>query len=516
MSAPADVALHSDDQIRYDRQLWWLVYVVMVGGGLMIAAFARSRITEPFLGLSLAVLVVLVMSWTYRPRATLYITVFLTAISDIATVSWFPFVKNLSSRESISYVADALTISPLDITLIVGFAVTTVTHYARTGRLVDPSPLTLPILVVTMFVVLGFARGVVLSGGDLRVAVLEARPLFYLLLVFSIAVNVCRSPAHLRTALWWVLAGVFVQTLLSIAYYGQLDQGQKDALESLNEHGSTLGHNLIIVTALGLVLLPARAGLARAALLVALVPTVFVVLIAERRAGIASLSIGIVMLLIVLFWRHRRRFWFVAPAVIILTVGYLGVFWNNQGTVGFPAQAVKSVIVPGAATEADQNSDLYRQIEAFDVNFTIKSDPLLGIGFGRPFYRPVPLPDIAVFELNPYVPHNSVLWFWLKTGFFGFAAMFYLFARIIVLGARRLRTMNDGVDVVVTQSALLYAVMFLVYTYVDVSWDARNMVFLGLAAAICAQALPARSPAGPPPREAVDVSDPTTAATAST
>ena len=71
-------------------------------------------------------------------------------------------------------------------------------------------------------------------------------------------------------------------------------------------------------------------------------------------------------------------------------------------------------------------------------------------------------------------------------------AMFYLFGKTIMLGADRLRRLPDGADVVATLSATLFVVMYVVYTFVDVSWDARNMVFLGVACAICAHPVPSR------------------------
>ena len=41
--------------------------------------------------------------------------------------------------------------------------------------------------------------------------------------------------------------------------------------------------------------------------------------------------------------------------------------------------------------------------------------------------------------------------------------------------------MKRGLDA----GATAYILMFAVYSYVDMSWDARNTVFLGLALAIC-------------------------------
>jgi hypothetical protein len=38
----------------------------------------------------------------------------------------------------------------------------------------------------------------------------------------------------------------------------------------------------------------------------------------------------------------------------------------------------------------------------------------------------------------------------------------------------------------VTLCGTAFVVMYLVYSYVDMSWDPRNTVFLGLAFAICA------------------------------
>jgi len=480
--------------IRQSRQLWWLGYLVVIVGGLVIAAFARRRLDEPFIGLTLGLFLLVLLGWLIRPRVALYMTIGLSAISDAVTVAWFPFVKNFSSRESIGYISDAITISPLEVSLLVGFAVTSIRQYAATGRLVAPSPMLRPIVVFTAFVVYGFARGVLMGGSDLRISVLEGRSLFYLFIVFGIATNICTEARHLRAAVWWLLTGVLIQSLLSAQFYLGLDPAERELTDSLNEHGSALGQNLLILAVLSLLLFRAKAGKERLFLLCALVPTVFVYLLAQRRAGVASLAIGVLLLLILLFWRRRRRFWAVAPLTGLVTVGYLGAFWNSPSTLGFPAQAVKSIIAPSSASTSDQLSDLYRLAESFNVYFTIRVDPLLGLGFGRRFFTPITLPEIQFFELSAYVPHNSILWFWIKTGFFGFAVMFYMFGKMVMLGANRARRLPDGIDVTVAQLGLLFVVMFAVYTYVDISWDPRNMVFLGLAAAICSFPMPVDGP----------------------
>jgi O-Antigen ligase len=473
------------DPQRLNRHVWWAGYAVVVGGGLMVAAIARRRVTEPYLGVSLAIILLLVLGWLIRPRATLYAVLFLTAVSDQVTVSWFPFVKNPSSRESISYVADALTFSPLEIALYLGVTVSCLRRYARTHTLVPRTPLTWPIAIFTLFVFAGFARGI-LRGGDLRVAILEARAILFIALVFIIVVNECVEPVQHRYAVWAVLTGIVVQSLLSIEYLGRLDAATRDDLDSLNEHGSAIGQNLLIVTLLGIVLLKVKRPAVRWALVIGMVPTLYIYFVAQRRAGIAALVVAGIMLAVTLFWRRRRAFWLITPIVTVVLTGYVGAFWNSTSSAAFPAQAIKTIIAPESASAEDQSSDLYRIIEAYDLNFTIRTNPLLGLGFGQPFYRPVPLPDISFFELNAYQPHNSVLWIWIKLGFGGFVAMFYMLGKGVMLGADRVRRMDHGIDLVVTLSATLFIVMYTVYTYVDVSWDPRNTVFLGLAFGIVA------------------------------
>ena len=84
---------------------------------------------------------------------------------------------------------------------------------------------------------------------------------------------------------------------------------------------------------------------------------------------------GFILVGAVLRWRDRRRFWLVAPVAVAFAVGYLGAFWNASGMAGFPAEAAKSVIAPDQQSETDKASDLYRDIENYDILFTIKSKP---------------------------------------------------------------------------------------------------------------------------------------------
>ena len=70
--------------------------------------------------------------------------------------------------------------------------------------------------------------------------------------------------------------------------------------------------------------------------------------------------------------------------------------------------------------------------------------------------------------------------------------MLFLFARAVQLGARSAMTVRHATSTSRSSSpGVGYVVMFLVFAYVDIAWDLRSTVFLGVAFALCADFAPA-------------------------
>ena len=188
------------------------------------------------------------------------------------------------------------------------------------------------------------------------------------------------------------------------------------------------------------------------------------------------------MFLAVLFWKgggllDRRS------AGRILGAVTSGAFCSSGNGVAFPALAVKSVIAPSRVDVKDQSSTQYRQTETRDVVYTIRTNPITGIGFGHPFLRPYVLPAITSFQLAAYVTHNSILWIWMNIGIGGFLAMLYLFAIVLRVGARTIRSQTDPDYTAITLTSAAFVLMYAIFTYVDISWDPKNMLVLALAMA---------------------------------
>jgi hypothetical protein len=313
----------------------------------------------------------------------------------------------------------------------------------------------------------------------------EARPMLLLPLLYLLVVNVCRTRMDYRRMFWAACVGIVVQALLSLDYLFKLPAEDRSSLERLTSHGSAIGMNLVILLAIFAVAYVGVSGRLRLALAISAVPVTWVWIVGQRRAGVIALVIGFGLFAVMLFWRQRRTFWKLIPIVTVVVVGYTGTFWNSQSTAGFPAQAIKSVIAPEDSSERNQSSDFYRTIEDLNLNETIRSSPLLGIGFGQPFLRPYPLADISVFEFNAYIPHNSFLYVWTKLGFAGFVTLLYLIARTMMQGAARARAAPNGPDAVVALGAVVFVAMFALFLYVDIAWESRNMVLFALSMGMC-------------------------------
>ena len=176
----------------------------------------------------------------------------------------------------------------------------------------------------------------------------------------------------------------------------------------------------------------------------------------------------------------------IAPVIGMVALVYLGVFWNSSGALGMPAQAVKSVLAPDQAQAEDQASDIYRLVENFNASFNIHQSPLIGSGFGQKITFVIPLPDISGFVFWEYILHNSIVWIWIKIGFFGFYSLLFLIGASIMSGVTAVIKVKDPNLKAIVFTATAYVIMHFTYAYVDMSWDIESMVYMGIMIGIIA------------------------------
>lgn len=413
-----------------------------------------------------------------QPRYGLYLILFWALIGDARLLPWYPFVKGFSSRESLFFVHDAFIVSPLELYIVL----TALSWLVRRRRHGTPrlyaGQLFWPALVFAGFLACGLAYGIG-TGGDLRIALWEARAVFYLVPLMLLTSSLVDTPAQVTRLLSVVLAAVLIKGVVGSLYYLLVLRGDLSGVESIADHGAAMHLNTIFVASLAVWMY--ASSLTRRILIPAMIPFVLLGYIAmQRRAAFITLAIALVLAVALLYSKRRRVFWRIAPAGVLVSAVYLATCWNSHSTLAVPAQAIKSVCAAHLATGRDQSSNNYRVLEDQDISFTIHQHPIMGIGFGRKFSMVVALPDLSrFFEWWEYITHNSILWIWMKAGIGGFFSMLCLIGLAVVSGSRALdRLPRDDLKPVLL-TATLYIVMHFIYACVDMSWDAASAVYVG-------------------------------------
>jgi hypothetical protein len=477
-----------EQQRRIDARSWVAMYVVVLGLSAVLGVLTLRSAPTPF-AIPLTVLLLASALVAVKPVAGLYIVGFFTLLTDSSISPSYPFAKNLSSHESMLYLADSVIVSPLEIILLVT-AVAWLLRLFIDRRSIEfvRGSLFVPMIVFSGFLAMGFIFGMA-TGGDRYAAIWEARPFLYLPVGYLLLVNLFTTRRQYQLLGIAMLLGVTTHAFLALQVLERMSAAQREAIESLVDHGSAVQFSLVIFLAAAAWLVPRTPLAIRWGSLLAVIPVGWVWLASKRRAAVIGLVVGLVVLGILLARLNRRALRRVGPIFVVVMVGYLGAFWHSTSTLGFPAQALKTVIAPGEISERDRNSDLYRIVENFDISATIHAKPITGLGFGHKFLRPAPLPDISFFPFWEYIPHNSVLWIWVKLGVGGFVAMLFLFGAAVRRGIRAALELYEGRDVLLVVTALSYLVMYLVFAYVDIAWDARSLVCVAVAMAICSEYL---------------------------
>ncbi|MBI4493141.1 MAG: O-antigen ligase family protein [Chloroflexi bacterium] len=414
----------------------------------------------------------------WRPRLGLYVAFGLVLLFEAggADPLMLPGAYLHGGLGSTVGLAGAST-SPLELLLLLVFVLWLGQGLAQRRLDFRGGRLLWPMLLFCAALVFGLVRGA-LGGGNLNVALWEARALFYVVACYFVAANTIRTRRHVRTltTIGLLATGLFAlegaYRRLALVNTGQLHADPVFAYS--HETVIFLGALLLLIVAqhvfgaprwqrlLGVLLGPVAA---------------FTLLATERRAGFIAVGVAFVALSLVLLVAHRKAFLLIALPLLVGGAIYVPVFWNAPGLLGQPARAVRSLSQPDPR---DAASNLYRDLEKIDVRTTIQADPLLGVGFGRPFLFVVPLPDLSWWPFWRYEPHHNVLWIWLKTGAIGFVCFWLLMGSAIARSAHLAKTLRAPEGRVFALLTLGGLIATLIFSYVDLGLTSgRVTVFLG-------------------------------------
>jgi hypothetical protein len=340
-----------------------------------------------------------------------------------------------------------------------------------------------PLLLLTLLVAAWFAYGMS-SGGERDAAIWETRGIFLLLPLFVLTVNVVRTRRDLHVL--GVVVGVSmlvasVETLYRHVRYIRGSYSLEAPLDLAFNHEVS-----IFVAALAFALL-AQCLWSRSVLrtaicgALAMVPLAALV-VTHRRAGMVALDVSLVLFALTLLRTDVRRFLVLVPLSIVVVSGLLAVTWHEPGGLGQPARAFQS-ITGGSERADDVSSDDYRARERGNVRANIVARPVQGLGFGRQYEFPNQLPDLSGWwPLYRYLPHNSILFVWVKGGVLAYTSLLCLLALAMLRSGQLFNSFAEPALRTAALTAGACVLMFAVFAYTDLGLvTAPSVFFLGLS-----------------------------------
>ncbi len=355
----------------------------------------------------------------------------------------------------------------------------------RGGALIGP--FTLYMFCVVASIVNGLAH-----GGVFNTAILEFRPFWYMFLSYILAYNFVTRKSDLRSFFWLAIVSAGVKGLQGLYVYLIVYHGNLSGHDTVMSHEESFFYaSLLLLLFIFCIYYRYRPQLI-ACLCVA--PPVLLSFIAnQRRTDYIALLLGMGIAWVMVFLlRPKARRALVTSMLICSTLGMTYVLGGATipGSFGSPARSIIGIFDPTKGDSRAANSNLYRDYEDYDLKYTAKENPLLGLGFGREFLQPKPLTSVfpQIYSQDPIyniIPHNTIFWVWADMGPIGFFALWFLIGSIMVRGCFIARQLQDPYLQVVAIFVVGVMAMEVTVAFADYQlFFFRNVVDVGLLAGL--------------------------------
>jgi hypothetical protein len=194
-----------------------------------------------------------------------------------------------------------------------------------------------------------------------------------------------------------------------------------------------------------------------------------------------------------------------APLVLL----YIAAGWSSESGIFKPVKVIRSAV----DSSADM-STAWRDLENFNLIFTLRNFPVTGVGYGNGFWEMWPMPPVD-YSLERYVPHNSILGVYAYGGYIGYLGITTLWVAGIFFAIRAYHRCQEKTQKAAALASFGAILVYYLQCFGDMglgSWTGVYLVAPALAVAskltVAAGAwedAPARRPARPGFRASADV-----------
>jgi hypothetical protein len=480
---------------RHARLFWFMMAVLTLIAGILavVVKFAPTALPyAPLLALGALVLIALpVVIWN-NPRIGLYILVISACLFMQAPLNVdrdpfgrIPLFWNISTTVNFFTGSNALEFLHMNLGEVI-MAMTALFWLLRQITLRElrwnSGAFFGWFALYLVWCGLGFIRGMQ-KGGDTTTALWELRAQAYFALAYLLAANLLTDRKHAMTVLWMIAIGIGFKSIVGTANY--IKNPDVSADEGVLSHEDSLLCNILLFGALLFSIAKVEPKLKWAFL--AFVPTALAANMANgRRAGIAAFIVAfpVVIAMCAVLLKERRKALTLFMIVFAFCAAiYLPLAWKAEGAWALPARAIRSRTAPDGR---DAASDYYRLAENNNLKITRDTSPWLGYGYGRPY--------IVFFQqpgrFDPFMnvlPHNGILWIWMRLGNIGFTIWWMFVATVLVRGPMLLKTIRDPRLQVLGILAIAVFLMQIIYGEYDLCFaNYRTMWLTGTLLGILA------------------------------
>jgi hypothetical protein len=383
-----------------------------------------------------------------------------------------PLFRSLSDTIGLS----GVTLTPYELLLILALLIWLARGVADRRIRLRASPMGVGVMVLLGIAIamelFGLAR-----GGVFHISLWELRPFLYLAITYLLASQLLSKRAALEAVLWGVVIGTGLKGLEGAERVFTVVMVTTPRPDAILEHDESFFFSVFIVLTLVLWIYGKRGNLRRVATF--FLPFVVAADLGNnRRAAWVMLPAMLIAVGVIAYTRmpeRRKVIAWVMGVLLATSSAYVLVYRNSTSLEGEPAHAVWSQFQPDPR---DANSNLYRQLENANLAIDIKGAAFTGTGFGVPIAHPIPIFDASNIDpLINFIPHNNVLYVWLRLGTLGAIAFWWLIGAAIVAACRLARLPDRDFGVLGTLAATV-VMAYLVQGWLDVGITSFRIVTL--------------------------------------
>ncbi len=316
------------------------------------------------------------------------------------------------------------------------------------------------------------------TGGKFLPSLWEIRAIFYFGFLYFFVPQIIQTEDQIKILLWIFIIFISFKALQGAVRFVALGLSF-GGRETLTNHEDPVFISLLFYFLLSLIIFDCK-NKQRKALLFLFALLVLGFFAGQRRAAYAGFFISFIAFVILLNKKERLLLLKAFYPFFIFGIIYCAVFWNIDSKLGEPVELIKSGLTTNKKEDGERYlSNLYRKFERFDLSATFRTSPVIGIGFGKEYKRPIPLANIS-FPLRDYIPHDEILWVLVKTGAIGFFIFWFFFDSIIIYGTMLSKKLKDPYLRSVCIIIVIAIINQMVVSYFDLQLTYyRNMIMLG-------------------------------------